>query len=159
MSKWMSVSVVIVTGVVASIVVGGCGFLFAPPCPAVAERSLELDYENESGERVTPDEVVVEHDGRRETSEEVCREDFRSGFFEESGTFRIRATCGAETVERTVEVESERCGPDTETATLTFPDGACQVCPVDDDGTGDTGTGDAGTDATEMTTDGTSDAL
>lgn len=148
MSTSKRIAVAITVGVISSIAIGGCGSIF-DFCYANAEEAILLNYRNQSGDRVEPDEVVVVHEetGDEESAQVHCSDELRGGHYETSGTFNIRARCGSETLERTVEVEGGECGPNPETVTLTFPDGACETCPLGEFGMEDAGGLEDGSDA------------
>lgn len=98
--------------------------VFAVGCTHEVDSSLDIRTVDESGDQVKPDEVVVWHDGERDTLSGKCTR-FTYEIYVR-GEFDITATCGETTVEETVRV-GEHEG--IETVTLRCPEGACGSCP------------------------------
>lgn len=146
MSYRMSTLIAVGLLTASALLVSSCGFQTA--CTDIAKSSLSLNFADESGNKVVPDEIVVTHE---ETGDEATPDPLCSGgpggFTETAGTFTVRAECGSETVTRQVEVTDGQCHVNSKQVTLTFPDGACRSCPVDGSMRDTGGGGDAGTTA------------
>jgi hypothetical protein len=98
--------------------------VFAIGCTTEVDSGLDIRTVDESGDQVKPDEVVVRHNGERDSFSGECTRVMYGNYV--SGEFDITATCGETTVEKTVRVREHE---GIETATLRFPEDACESCP------------------------------